>query len=194
MEPKKDKKAIIVALIIGFIIGLVAGRLYPRPDISSNSAGRDNDGSVIADADNTDKSTTSNADDAINSPNLEVSISNGGAMGDVVVPLPTESSVIVSDQPAGKVVMLDSLELEERSWAVIYEDSRGRPGNILGAHRYMEGAHTNVPVELQRPTSVGGVYYAMIHHNDSDDIFDHTKDRPYTAEDGSPIMVRFFAQ
>lgn len=103
------------------------------------------------------------------------------------------SAISVESQPAGETVIVKRLLLGSRSWIVVHEDERGRPGGILGAARFTSGTHTEVSVELLRSTEPGGVYYAMIHSDDGDELFDPKLDTHLPDETGSPLMVRFSA-
>ena len=104
------------------------------------------------------------------------------------------SAITIENQPSSSAVEVKRLVLGARSWVVIHEDERGRPGRILGAGRFMAGAHTDVSVELLRGTESGGVYYGMIHIDSGDDTFDSTLDTHLTDESGGPIMMRFSAE
>ncbi|MCR4306919.1 MAG: hypothetical protein NUV42_03020 [Candidatus Yonathbacteria bacterium] len=95
------------------------------------------------------------------------------------------------DQPAGLKVFIDSATMDEQGWIVIHEDREGTPGNILGARRFEVGVSAG-EVELLRNTVEGGIYYAMIHTDDGDGQFDHTKDLPLIEND-APVMVKFSA-
>ncbi|MEK7152231.1 MAG: hypothetical protein AAB773_02255 [Patescibacteria group bacterium] len=95
------------------------------------------------------------------------------------------------DQPEGLKVLIDSAIMSAQGWIVIHEDRDGAPGNILGAQRFEAGVSAG-EVELQRNTVEGGTYYAMVHTDDGDGQFDHTKDLPLIEND-APVMVTFSA-
>jgi hypothetical protein len=189
MESHKDKKTIIAMLVLGFIGGLVVGRLFPKSVVEINQGvevSKENDEVLL---DNTNVELGDTSGDTITNDNSDIL----SGTGEGITVVQSEYTISVEDQLPAKVVNIARLALSKRSWVVIHEDYRGRPGNILGAHRYMEGVHENVPVELQRSMEQGGVYYIMLHHNDNDDEFDFTKDLPLTNEDGALIMTRFVA-
>jgi hypothetical protein len=105
------------------------------------------------------------------------------------------NAISVPDQFAGSSVAVRSLSLAGPGWAVIYEDRKGAPGNILGAARFAAGVYTDVAIDLLRRTEAGGVYYAMLHRDGTADGFEWiTDDPPIREESGAPIMVRFFAR
>ncbi|TSC78972.1 MAG: hypothetical protein G01um101433_32 [Parcubacteria group bacterium Gr01-1014_33] len=103
-----------------------------------------------------------------------------------------KNSVSVSDQVQGHTVKVESVSLEKTAWVVIHEDREGKPGNILGAHRFPAGSGSG-EVELLRDTAEGKVYYAMIHTDDGDGTFDYKKDVPLAGSSGAPLMVKFTA-
>jgi len=98
----------------------------------------------------------------------------------------------VLDQSAGGTVSLSSLKLSELVWVAIYEDVDGTRGNILGAGRFRP-EHTEGVVKLLRNTEVGRTYYAVIHKDDGDAIFDHKTDLPF-LEAGSEVVKTFTAE
>lgn len=105
----------------------------------------------------------------------------------------TENKVAVSNQPAGNMVKLDSVSMTFDGWVVVHEDRDGKPGNILGAQRFDKGTYTSGQVELLRGTVAGGKYYVMLHDDDGDRVFDHTKDTPH-MENGNTIVTTLVAQ
>ena len=84
-----------------------------------------------------------------------------------------------------------SLKFADFGWAVVYEDSKGAPGWILGARRFGPGMYENEAVELLRGTTPGNVYYVIIHGDNGDKQFDLKADLPLTDESGVNIMQRF---
>lgn len=99
--------------------------------------------------------------------------------------------ITASDQDPGMGVFINSFSLAKDGWVAIHEDSLDNPGNILGARRFAAGTYENGLVELLRATEPGRTYYAMLHRDDGDRIFDHSKDLPVPATDGSLVMARF---
>ena len=103
------------------------------------------------------------------------------------------NTIAVDDQDAGSTATIRMATLSEEGWVVIHEDWGGGPGNILGARRLSAGEHQAVVIELLRSTEGGKVYYAMLHRDDGDKAFAHTRDLPIMDAEGSPIMMRFVA-
>ena len=97
----------------------------------------------------------------------------------------------VRNQPPGDSVLIDAVILAQNGWVVIHEDRDGQPGNILGARRLGGGSHTGEQVALLRGTIGGLTYYAILHNEDGDGVFNHTKDLPLKNESDEIIMMRF---
>lgn len=107
--------------------------------------------------------------------------------------LPGGNAIAVNDQASGSNVEVSFITLARDGWVVIHEERDGKPGNILGALRFNAGESQKGVVELLRPTVEGKTYFAMIHLDDGDRQFDHTKDLPVTDQQGNVIMMRFVA-
>lgn len=113
-------------------------------------------------------------------------------------PIPKEASpaaeilLSIDNQSAGNKVMVARAVVPEALWVVIHEERDGKPGSILGARRFQAGQSSG-EVELLRSTKDGGTYYGMLHRDDGDRKFDHTKDLPFTNESGRVIMTKFTA-
>lgn len=104
-----------------------------------------------------------------------------------------ESALLVRDQAPGLRVDLAMVTIARDGWVVIHEEMDGKPGRILGARRVGAGAGLSVSVELLRPTEEGRVYFAMLHADDGDRAFDHTRDLPLQDAGGNVILMRFIA-
>ena len=104
-----------------------------------------------------------------------------------------EHAIAVSDQAPGMRVNISFVTLAEHGWVAIHDDVGGRPGPILGAQRFDAGQNQSGAVELLRGTEEGRVYYAMLHRDDGDRQFDHTKDLPVTDGQGNVVLMRFVA-
>lgn len=106
----------------------------------------------------------------------------------------SEGSMIkAGSQTAGEIVTIATAILDRDGWLVIHEDVNGKPGGILGAGRLNAGTYTNSTVDLLRATQEGKIYYAMLHADDGDKVFDYKKDLPLGDASGNPIMASFSA-
>jgi hypothetical protein len=89
-----------------------------------------------------------------------------------------EGSVLVSNQTAGKTVVIDSLSLPtESGWIVVREFTNGSIGNILGAARYsVEEGLIPKSIELIRGTTAGGTYQVVFFKNEGAVEFNLSED------------------
>lgn len=168
MEAKYyTRQNLIIALIVGILIGLGAYYLWDNKEtikLKKNSA-----------------PATENAAD-----NAEIRKGDGG-----VSFIESANSIVAPNQPAGYRIILSTVTMANDGWVVIHEDANGVPGNVLGAQRFSAGAYKDGTVELLRNTVEGDTYYAMIHTDDGDKMFDLVKDTPVKNSHDTPIMTAF---
>jgi hypothetical protein len=107
------------------------------------------------------------------------------------IPMNSRLGITVTDQKAGSVVSVDSLDVSESHWVAVYDERDGQPGWILGASRVRAG-DTSTQVELLRPTVTGSRYYAAILSDDGSDTFDRQTDLPPLSPD-KVVIVGFAA-
>ncbi len=98
-----------------------------------------------------------------------------------------EANVAVSDQPAGRAVVVESATLPELGWIAVREVKDGKPGNVLGAVRRDAGTSNQVVVDLLRNTEPDGAYEIVLYTDDGDKTFELSEDTllpgasPFTA-------------
>jgi len=100
--------------------------------------------------------------------------------------------VVVTDQFPGNIVYLSSVQLTQPGWVVIHKDNAGTPGAIIGSAYFPKGINPG-KITLTTPTVEGGIYYAMIHADNGDKVFDAAKDLPLKDASGNIIMKLFRA-
>lgn len=100
--------------------------------------------------------------------------------------------VVVADQFPGNIVYLSSVQLAQPGWVVIHKDNAGTPGAIIGYAWFEKGINPG-KITLTEKTVEGGVYYAMVHTDDGDKVFDASKDLPLKDAKGDIIMKMFRA-
>lgn len=108
-------------------------------------------------------------------------------------PFARQNAIAVNDQAPGLTVAVNMVTLGRDGWVTVRDDSGGVPGRILGARRFDAGKGMSGEVELLRPTEEGKVYFAVLHDEDGDKSFDHTKDLPVKDQQGNMILARFVA-
>ncbi len=162
-----------IKIIAGLIIGLAFG--YWLGATTTNYQARQNDilNDVIADGEDTP---------------IDDTPVGSSAPGTSLISL--EADIVALDQEAGDVARIESAALDRAGWIVIYEQHEGIPGNILGAQRFESGMWSG-EVALLRPTVPDMLYYAMIHADDGDRLFDHKKDLPMYDGAGNRIQTTF---
>lgn len=104
-----------------------------------------------------------------------------------------ENALALDDQAPGTSVAVNVVTLARDGWVVIHEEEGGKPGRILGARRFNAGMNQSGSVELLRPTEEGKIYFAMLHADNGDHQFNHTKDMPIKDGAGNAVMMRFVA-
>ena len=103
-------------------------------------------------------------------------------------------SLMADDQIFGLEANVKLVKFESRAgWVAIHEDRDGKPGNILGASWLPVGEHADTKVELLRAMEAGKTYYAMLHDDDGDKLFNYKNDLSLPSATGEPIMVAFRA-
>lgn len=108
----------------------------------------------------------------------------------IYTPSPGYNTITVDDQEAGETVFVSLTTLSRSAWIAIHEDNGGKPGNILGA-RYFSSGKTAGTVELLRGTTLGNVYYAIIHADNGDREFNFRNDLPLQDPFGNYFMAEF---
>ncbi|MDO8556981.1 MAG: hypothetical protein Q7R98_00770 [Candidatus Jorgensenbacteria bacterium] len=103
------------------------------------------------------------------------------------------NTIVVDNQSAGDSVVIQSVSFENPGWVAIHEERDGVVGNTLGAGWFPAGTSSGV-IELLRGTVSGGTYYAVLHGDNGDKLYNYTTDKPITDASGSAIMTKFVAQ
>lgn len=101
------------------------------------------------------------------------------------------ATVSVSSQMAGDSVVVQSLTVNQPSWAVVYEDYSGQPGNALGALRLVSGSHSNFSIPLLRNTVPSMTYHVVVHMDNGDRVFNLADDFPVRDQNSAPVMATF---
>ncbi len=124
---------------------------------------------------------------------------NGAAPTTGETPTTTEQTdaneinrIIVSDQYPGNVVNVSSAQVANGGWIEIHKDNAGTPGAIIGS-AWVEKGIAPVRVTLTEKTVDGQLYYAMLHSDNGDKVFDAAKDLPLKDSRGNVIMKTFRA-
>ncbi len=177
---KKSVQFLIIGLVVGFIVGALAvdrGFILSSVDVSGNN--------------DTATSTVDKGEQDVAGTTVDVDQDTRTTSG---VVLSGKNTIDIENQRAGNLVTISSVELNQMGWVVIHEEVGGKPGNVLGAALVFVGEHNAVSVELMRKTEKGKTYYAMLHTDDGDKVFDLKKDKPIADSTGAIIQISFVAE
>ena len=105
----------------------------------------------------------------------------------------TTNEIVVNNQTASDMVQIAKVAMAQNGWVVIHTDLEGKPANIWGAQRFDVGTYSGGQVELLHSMIADNTYYAMIHSDNGDKMFDRTVDLAATGADGQVVMVKFVA-
>jgi hypothetical protein len=102
------------------------------------------------------------------------------------------ATIAVADQFPGNIVYVSNATFGKNGFVVIHKDENGAPGKIIGSAYFAKGVNPGT-VELTESLTEGGKYFAMVHDDDGDRIFDATKDLPSKDTSGAVIMKSFIS-
>lgn len=179
----------VALFVIGALVGFGADRLYMGKKSAVNYQQTGQAAGIASDT----SEEGSQKQGPIMTSNEMPSTTIGHALTGQTSLSTGQNAVSVEDQKPGDKVVIQSVTLATMGWVVIHDDDNGKPGHILGAHRFNAGTYTGQNVELLKETEEGKVYYAMLHADDGDKQFDYRVDLPIKDETGNPVMMRFVA-
>jgi len=117
-----------------------------------------------------------------------------GIIADAEGVVVSSASARVSNQPAGKAVVVSGVDLPQESWIVVHEVIAGHIANALGAALRPSGMHENVIVDLLRQTEPENQYAIVLYADNGNRTFELRTDQPILNRDGDPIIRTFTAQ
>lgn len=104
-----------------------------------------------------------------------------------------ENKLAVKDQFPGDIAFVSDLSLRDAGFVAIHKDNAGAPGEIIGTKYFEKGSTVVGQVNLTQKTENGKTYYAMLHTDDGDKVFDASKDLPAKDAAGMNVMKSFKA-
>ena len=105
-----------------------------------------------------------------------------------------ENLLVVSNQPAGTIVVTSMVSLGASGWVAVHENNAdGSFGKILGARRFNAGKYFGESIELLRATVEDNSYYVVLHADDGDTMFDFSTETPVKDKGGSFVSGTFIA-
>lgn len=100
--------------------------------------------------------------------------------------------LVATDQFPGNIVYLSTVQLGQSGFVTVHTDNNGQPGKIIGVKYFDKGSQPG-SIDLTENTVEGGIYYAVLHMDDGDQLFDETKDTILNDAVGSPVVIKFNA-
>lgn len=101
-------------------------------------------------------------------------------------------AISVIDQPAGTVVVVESVTVPPPGvWVAVREINGSALGNVLGAVR-VSGPHSNISISLLRATEPGRPYAVELYRNDGADAFDLSALSVYVDFDTGQRVISYF--
>jgi hypothetical protein len=157
---------LLIALVLGILIGLGSFWLWGNRSNSMNQ---------LAPEGLLDTTTAASS--------TAVEEGDGGLTG-------SGPAVKIEDQNPGRLVVVYQVSLTKPGWVVIRDNNNGQVGNILGARLFDSGKNSGL-IPLLRATVVDKKYFAVLHNDNGDNIFDPKKDLPIKDSKGIEIMSPF---
>lgn len=107
--------------------------------------------------------------------------------------LAEENAVVVTEQRPGNTVKVAKVHLAAAGYVVIYEDTDGETGAILGSSAFLPaGENSKVVITLNRPTKDGETLWSVLHFEKNDNTtFEESVDTPVESILGGPISGWF---
>jgi len=105
-------------------------------------------------------------------------------------------ALILKEQLPGNKIKFEGVSiytpdaLKKSYFIVIFKDSNGLPGRIIGNSQPLKGSSSGNEVQLDEPVS-NEMLYAMIFEDNGDGRFDSTSDSIVRGEDNIIIIVKF---
>lgn len=104
-----------------------------------------------------------------------------------------KAQIRMSDQTAESLTAtIDFVSMSKPGFIVIHEDTNGTAGEIIGASELVDnGESRNIGIYVRMVAGAG--YYAMLHADDGDGLFNPETDGPVLDKNNEPVMTRFNA-
>lgn len=198
-----ERSKLMLVFTIGLLLGFGGGRFFSGSQAGLARAGAGAEDATVLAADDM-PAVSVNADNPVGLTVMVEPIVPAAPAAAVKAvraePAKPTSAVNVSagvaldvlDQMAGSLVIVRSATFVRPGWVAIHEDRDGKPGNVLGAALFDRGTAVGL-VELLRRTVAGGLYYAVLHDDDGDHLFEMKEDAILRTTAGEPVLDTFRA-
>lgn len=104
-----------------------------------------------------------------------------------------ENAIVVMEQRLNDEVLVTAINLEKPGFVIVHRDVDGKPGAVIGVSKWFPaGQYANEDIGLTESLQAGMDYYAMLHNDDGNGIFDPNDDMPVESS-GEPMYGIFQA-
>lgn len=101
-----------------------------------------------------------------------------------------ENTLTVSEQAAGKEVVISSVTLKEDASIVVHKDAAGSPDVAIGSVTLKAGSYSDVKIALTESVKSGDTVYAMLHGDNGDGKYtEATESTPLKNATGTILMT-----
>lgn len=100
--------------------------------------------------------------------------------------------IVMSDQFPGNIVYVATVELAQDGFVVIHKNNGGNPGAVIGSGFFRPGVQPG-SIDLTENTVDGMSYFAELHVDDGDGVFNAEKDLPARDVNGAFVIKAFKA-
>ena len=102
------------------------------------------------------------------------------------------NQVIVTDYSAGESVNVAVVILANAGFAVVHEDNKGQPGEVIGvSDLLLSGEGQNVAIDLFNEIKDGDTVHVVLHQDNGDSKFVEADDAVVNDDEGSPVVASY---
>ncbi len=92
-----------------------------------------------------------------------------------------ENAIVVLEQRLTDSVSINAINMEKAGFVIIHRDEGGKPGPIIGVSKWFPaGQYADEDIGTTETLLEGVDYYAMLHVDDGNGVFDPKNDKPAT--------------
>lgn len=117
---------------------------------------------------------------------------NNGTMNVSSFDVASENMINVDNQVIDKSVRIKKAVLSKNGFIVIHKDSSGAPGAVVGTSNLLEpGDYSGIEIDISEEVKNERKFYAMLHEDNGDGIFNTHEDSPVIDKEDSIVFVSF---
>ena len=104
-------------------------------------------------------------------------------------PLVVGTDAIAVSSNGGVTTTVTFVQLQKAGFVVIHEDSDGEPGQIIGSSNVIRAGTSSGIAIITKELTPGATYYAILHSDNGDGIFNAALDAPVKDKQGNIVML-----